>query len=349
MTTNKPDLFAIKEQAAAWLVKMDNAELNEQESVEFQEWLSTSDFHLTYFNKLAKNWEAMGALEPLADAYPISSFKKQSASKLSIQNGAPQWFARFFSVPVLSGFAAVMVLTLAMILKPEVVETKSYSTVAGEHASYTLADGSIIMLNTDTQVTVGYSKHQRLIKLERGEANFDVAKNKERPFVVEAGGGLVWAVGTVFDVRFTDTNVDVLVSRGTVKVYSDTNAENQKLSLTAPESPSLTEAIVTAGNAIKYQKTVSKLLALSEKEKHNKMAWIEGSLIFDGETLEQAITEISRYTNNKIIIADEDIKSIRIGGHYNTNDIDALLFTLSKGFNIRVTKEAGERIILSKQ
>lgn len=349
MTTSTPDSFAIKEQAAAWLVKMDNASLSEEESAGFQEWLNTSEFHLTYFNKLTKNWDAMGALQPLADAYPISSFKKHSPSQRSVKSGTPNWFSRLFSVPALSGYAAVMILTLAIALKPEVVETKSYATAAGEHASYTLDDGSIIMLNTDTELTVGYSKHQRLITLKRGEANFDVAKNKERPFVVEAGGGIVWAVGTVFDVRSTEGNVDVFVSRGTVKVYSDTNAENQKLSLASPVSTSLTEAIVTAGNAIKYQKTVGKILALTEKEKHNKLAWIGGSLIFDGETLEQAVAEISRYTKKQIVFSDEDIKSIRIGGHYNTNDVEALLFTLSKSFNIKVTKEASDRIVLSKQ
>lgn len=348
MTTNHSDSLAIKEQAATWLVKMDNAELNEQESTEFHAWVNTSDFHLMYFNKLAKNWEAMAALEVLADAYPINSFKKP-VNKSSALINSPHWLTRFFSVPALSSYAVVMILALTITLRLDAVKTQLYQTAAGEHASYTLADGSIIMLNTDTQVTVRYSKHQRLVKLEHGEANFDVVKNKERPFVVEAGGGLVWAVGTVFDVRFTDSNVGVLVSRGTVKVYSDARADNPQLQLTTPITSSNTEALVTAGNAIQYQKVVGKLLALSEKDMFSKLAWMDGSLIFDGETLEQAIAEISRYTSDQIIISDEDIKLMRIGGHYNTKDIDALLFTLSKSFNIKVSKDAQGRIMLSKQ
>lgn len=347
MTMNMPDHTAIKEQAAAWLIKMDNAELNDQEAAEFDTWVNSSDFHLQYFNKLAKNWQAMAALAPLAEAYPISSFKPSQQSAAA--ETKPRWLARYFSVPAISGYALALVLVLAITLRPEVVETQTYQTAAGEHASYTLADGSVITLNTNTQVSVRYSKHQRLVKLEHGETNFDVAKNKARPFVVEAGGGLVWAVGTVFDVRFTDSNVGVLVSRGTVKVYADTTADNQKLSLDTPVRANNTEAIVTAGNAIQYQKVVGKLLALSEKDRHNRLAWLEGSLIFDGETLEQAVAEISRYSRHQIVITDNDIKSIRIGGHYNTSDIDALLFTLSKSFNIKVSQDAQGRIMLSKQ
>jgi len=344
MTFNPTELSNIKEQAALWLVKMDSAQLNAEELSDFEAWINTSDFHLTYFNKMAKNWESLSALTPLADAYPIDSFKKAGSGSKNT-NG----WERFLARPALAGYAMAILLSVTIILKWDVTKTQTYQTAAGEHASYTLDDGSMIALNTNTQITVRYSKHRRIVNLEHGEANFEVAKNKERPFIVEAGGGLVWAVGTVFDVRSINNSVDVVVSEGTIKVYSDISANSHSVALNVPVVSSSTEAIVTAGNGIQYQKIVGKIIPLTEKARMIRLAWINGSLIFDGETLEKAIEEISRYTNTKIIISDSDIKSMRIGGHYKIKDIDALLFTLGKSFNIKVSKDEQGKIILSKQ
>ena len=75
----------------------------------------------------------------------------------------------------------------------------------------------MLTLNTDSELSVDYSGDNRIIHLSRGEVNFDVAKDPHRPFVVYAGDGLVWAVGTAFNVRLIEDSVDLTVTEGRVK------------------------------------------------------------------------------------------------------------------------------------
>src|SRR5581483_9214616 len=93
-----------------------------------------------------------------------------------------------------------------------------YTTAAGGYERQTLADGSVVELNGNTQVQVAYSPAERRVRLVQGEAHFTVAKNKRRPFWVEAQGVSVRAVGTAFNVRLDPQRVDVLVTEGRVPV-----------------------------------------------------------------------------------------------------------------------------------
>ena len=119
-----------------------------------------------------------------------------------------------------------------------------------------MEDGSTIALNTNSRVNIDYSGERRVVQLLRGEASFDVAKSPQRPFVVYAGSGLIWAVGTAFNVRYTSDLVDVIVTEGIVKVYTQVSPEQPVASLTAaPDSDvaaSENEALVSAGKSMQY-------------------------------------------------------------------------------------------------
>ncbi len=91
-----------------------------------------------------------------------------------------------------------------------------YATTADSYQRVTLADGSVAELNASSEIKVNYTPADRRVQLVRGEAHFTVAKNKERPFWVQAGTVKVRAVGTAFDVRITEREIDVLVTEGKV-------------------------------------------------------------------------------------------------------------------------------------
>ena len=98
-----------------------------------------------------------------------------------------------------------------------------FSTGKGETKVIALKDGSVVTLNTASEIQVNYSDALRSVELIRGEALFDVAKNKARPFVVAAGDTSVRVVGTSFTVRHLDaTPVQVLVREGIVDVFKPT-------------------------------------------------------------------------------------------------------------------------------
>jgi len=89
-----------------------------------------------------------------------------------------------------------------------------YSTPVGEIASVPMRDGSKVTLNTDSQIRVTLTDSERRVDLKYGEAFFEVSKDPKRPFVVNAGGKRVIAVGTQFSVRRDANDIQVVVTEG---------------------------------------------------------------------------------------------------------------------------------------
>ena len=360
-TAPNPDQAAIKQQAGAWIVKIDRGHLSLHETKQLQQWLTRSDFHRSYLEKLARNWDAMAILQELAPLYPLKQQRhwlQQITTRL--RGWLPQWPTQ--NSPV---FASLAMVALAAVLwtfgsgSPD-----HYQTAVGQQASYQLPDGTQVVLNTNTALKIEYTPEQRVIRLQQGEAHFTVAKNPQRPFVVYAGDGMVWAVGTAFNVRYHHANpiegqadtaqqgsqyIDVLVTEGTVKVYADSSLAalpSGQLALQAKE-PSF-EALVPAGQSVQYSKQIKAIAQESAQQQQRKLAWQQGSLIFKGETLEQALQEIARYTDQQLVIVDPAISDIRVGGHYKTNDIDALLVSLSESFGVHIKQISRQRLELSQ-
>jgi len=345
MKTDMSDIQEIKETAASWLVRVDSGELTEAESTELKTWLQSSEFHRRYFRELTRNWEIFEALAPMAELYPLPPLKKEAVAPAGAATSS--WIDKFRSTPAFAAYALTIMLVVIFIRQPQPVESYAYQTAPGQHSTYTLSDGSVVSLNTNTKLQITFTRDTREIKLVYGEGNFAVAKNKSRPFLVKAGDGAVVAVGTAFDVRYAGTDVDVIVSEGTVKVFSEAPSPD-KLELTATNLNAKTEALVSAGNSISYNKVVTQVAPLDQRSLLNKLAWLKGNLIFDGETLEQVIAEVSRYTDKKIIIKDEQLKQLKVGGHFSTNNLDELLYALGKSFHINIKKQGENQIELTQ-
>jgi len=373
-----PNQSAIKQEAGAWIVKIDSAPLTAKEAAELQRWMAQSDFHKQYLEKLAKNWDAMGILQELSALFPINTTPlswtgriKQRLSGLSPLNPWPR-----------NAFAASALVLMAALYIFNQPQTH-FETAIGQQATYQLADGTTLSLNTNSEADIEYSAERRVVRLHRGEASFDVAKNPERPFMVYAGEGIVWAVGTAFNVRYQTNpsnekqskqqphSIDVIVTEGTIKVYAgisnpalvaepsppsvQANIQGQSQQEQAPQKQApkkqapKKEVLANAGTAISYSQTINSIDKATQLQLDKQQAWQQGSLLFKGETLEQALQEISRYTTKQIIITDSDIKNIRVGGHYKTHDIGALLAALSEGFGIQVTQVSKGRIELTRK
>ena len=362
-----PNQLVIKEEAGAWLVRIDQGELTAAEISRLQEWASRSDFNSQYLEKLARNWDGMAVLQELADLFPLSGLESEFKQQAKLSSQVPGFLSPLRR-PVLaaSALAVFAVLISVLLVQQPLQQTtqpasqqptqRNFVTRIGEQATFQLADGSIIVLNTNSSVTVDYSGEQRVVRLMHGEANFNVAKDPQRPFMVYAGGGMVRAVGTAFNVRYTSNLVDVLVTEGTVRVYAQANPDKLESDLAAESGTEDTridatkyEVIVGAGKSVQYSNVIQSLELALPVELEQKLAWQQGAIIFRGESLEKALAEIARYTDKELVIVDPTIKGIRVGGHFKTDDIDGLLATLSEGFNIAVTQVADNRIYLSNK
>ena len=389
-------LPAIKECAAGWLVRINSGEFSSEEEQALAEWMAADELHRETLFKMAKQWDSMAILSDLADLFPLpnTGFQNSARHAPSTDNNDKGWlggfghvlshyaFSRFFQGAVAFSVVCMIALVSSPALQTIILGSGAshYVTAIGERATFTLNDGSVVTLNTNSQLAVDFSEGRRDIRLSRGEASFDVAKNPDRPFVVRAGEGVVWAVGTAFSVRysaiaseFDSPAVDVVVTEGAVKVFTDIGkVSDAKLTVDAQElqrakqaaavsaagamvaSPAIEplsgderESLLTVGQSLRYTEVIKVREQIAPVDIERQLAWHQGVIIFDGETLEQALLEVSRYTDKELRIVDPSIRDIPVGGHYKTNNIDALLSSLSEGFGIAVKQVDGNRVHLS--
>lgn len=207
-----------------------------------------------------------------------------------------------------------------------------FSTGKGETKVVALQDGSVVTLNTGSQIQVHYSQELRSVELIRGEALFDVAKDKARPFIVAAGDTSVRAVGTSFTVRNLEAApVQVLVREGIVDVFnSRTNEAPTRITA---------NTLAQAGEGRAGPITAR---PLPVAQVHRQMAWQNGQIAFEGETLEQAANEFSRYSDTRIVIADPTLAREEIAGLFKATDPVGFAKTIAISLNAHADVTEGE-------
>lgn len=205
-----------------------------------------------------------------------------------------------------------------------------YHTEIGEKQVVQLADGSVVRLNTGSSIEVALGKKARSIRLLRGEASFDVAHDTARPFIVDADGAKVRAVGTAFSVRLRPDLTEVTVTQGVVLVR-DAQAPGRR---------------VTAGNAAAVRQGAIAVTPLGGRDIARRLAWQQGRLSFDGDTLAQAVEEFNRYRTSPIVIGDPALSGLRIGGTFRSDRSDDFARALEQSFGIRTIAGADGSLLL---
>lgn len=221
---------------------------------------------------------------------------------------------------ITTGTAAAAVVAFAVLWGvPLLRDTSSVSTACRQ--SVALADGSLADLNARTVLHTDFRYGRRLVRLDRGEAYFAVAKDPAHPFLVETPAGTVRVIGTKFNVRLTGDRAEVTLLEGAVTVERP-DAGLQKL--TPGEQ-------LTTGAAVHR---------LDETALENAVAWREGRLALDGRTLGDAIERLAAYHGRQIEIAPE-IAALRTGGSVSLEDLAAALAALQETLPIRVLPMEG--------
>jgi transmembrane sensor len=333
------DIEKIKREATEWIARIERAELTSVEKTELNAWLATSPAHEKQLTRLVQLWDKMSE---------IGSSTSEQVQQKPVEEKKKVGYLGYFTYKVAAVLALTIVFPLALYLQnlSAIASTNGqYFTKIGEQKSIMLADGSEILLNTNSIVEVIYSRDKRNIDLSQGEANFDVAPDKSRPFTVKAGKGDVRALGTNFSVRLDGDLVNVLVSHGTVRVRAQ-----EKIDAVYPagqtERRGRNEVIVGAGNNVIFDDVqVESVAQESEQVLAKKLYWRKGYLAFDDELLSDVVAELSRYTSLNIIIADEAIQSMRVGGFYPINNLETVFTTLEINLGLKVEKVSGNYYI----
>jgi len=282
--------------AADWVARRDLGTLSAVEEAEFQAWLTADARHLGAYGRAEA---VLGRLERL-NATALDSASLEGAEQ-------PKWNRRRL---VLTGGVAASIaaaLGIAQYL-PKSIPDQAYSTAMGEVRKVVLADRSVVTLNTDTKIKVRFTEELREISLLQGEALFDVAKNKKRPFIVSAGDTQIRAVGTSFSVSMLpEKPVEVLVKEGVVELRraGDSAAIPVRASANIQATAPIDAPIVT--------------VAVPEQKLVRDLAWQGGQIALDNQSLEDAASEFARYSKVRIVV-DPAVSEKTITGLFAAND-----------------------------
>ena len=225
------------------------------------------------------------------------------------------------------GGAMAACLAAALGLGVHLMRQDTVLTRSGEVRRVALDDGSQAVLNARTRMVVRLTDTRRSIDLEGGEAWFEVAKDATRPFVVSTTAATVTAVGTAFSVREIGDVTEVVVTEGTVAVDP------------ADGRPA---TYVTAGGAIRIDRRhPMQQTELDTARVRRRLAWREGLIMLDGETLGEAAAEFNRYGGRRLVVAPE-VADNRVVGIFRIHDAEGFARANAELLSLKISVSTDE-------
>ena len=331
-----PDMAALDAEAAAWVARFDAGDVSAKDQAEFQAWLSRSALHRDAIAEYGNFWSEFDTLGQLTK--PVAA-EGQTGTQAARQSSGTQYWLAACAASILVMLAAGLSLPQQIPNRPRVAAARqqvpdrppsrqSYATAIGGQKKFALADGSIVTLNTNSQIDVELLGDRRDVHLVRGEAYFDVVHDDKRPFIVHANQYVVRDIGTAFAVHLTDKGlVDVRVTKGRVEIAARAN-EGQDSS----RAKSL--GILSAGQDVLFGQKIERAEVVSEAELSRKLAWRQGQLIYSGQPLAEVLDDISRYSDIQIELADPALRDLPVGGAFSVNQTDAIFAALENNFGV---------------
>lgn len=291
------DVTKIDDNAAAWVVREDKGPLDPASMEQRDQWLAADKRHHGAYVRAHAVFLRAGRASALG-----RGFGKGAGA----QRQAGSWARRGWMSVAAVVLLAVAGLGLQHVLME--VDKTDYMTGLGEVLRVPLADGSVMTLNSGTEARVSYREKERRVTLIKGEILVDVAKDASRPFMVKTGETDVVAVGTSFSVRKkTDEAFEVLVNEGIVDIRQS--------------QPGLKPLRVRANHAVVASRgSEVSVRSLDEEVVHRRLAWREGLIFFEGDSLADAAIEFSRYSDVRILIEDPQVAERRVVGVYSSAD-----------------------------
>jgi transmembrane sensor len=296
----------IEEEAARWLLRREEPGWTEVDGQALEAWLAESAAHQAAFWRLEHGWRRADRLA----ARPLPAAETRTP-----------WTRRFAPLA-----ASLVALVGAGVWLAHDAAGRVYATDVGGHEVAPLPDGTRIELNTDTKLRADVTREHREVWLDKGEAYFEVAHDKAHPFTIYAGKRKVTVLGTKFSVRRTGDEVQVTVVEGKVRV--------DPVDAPRPTPP----AVLTPGQIAIAKGAATLVTPKTVAAAQSELSWRQGMLVFDQYTVERAAEEFNRYNRRKIIVTSPDAAAIRIGGTFETDNIDGFVELLQQGYGLKIEK-----------
>lgn len=332
-------------EATGWIAKRDQGFTAEEQDA-FFEWLAQDPQNKEMFNQRLSLWEDMNLL---VDWRPEHS-SEPNPDLLAVSRRKPRrWRNVTFGL-----IAAVIIIGILGSIFHSMTPGKTEVLMlafggAADYESHVLEDGSVVELNQGAQVSVRYSKSERLIFLHTGEAYFTVAKHPNRPFLVRAADSLVRATGTAFNVSLMDDEVEVIVTEGRVMMEPvplmanepvDISEENHSQELVAGQRSVITKAADAKLNT-------AEINSLSFEEIDRRLSWKGEILDFTDVPLALVVAEFNQRNRTQIVITDRDLGDLKVTAKLRSSNLDQFVQLLQITMGIEAHRDKFSNILLT--
>jgi transmembrane sensor len=330
---------SIEDTAAEWIGRRDGG-LTPAAERELANWLDSDLEHKAVYSRLAAGSLALDRLRELRPA---------NASAIDPDLALVPRKRNVVWLPLgLAAAAAIAIGILTLNRNSPRPFSESTVTAVGVVRKVNLPDGSIMDLNADTYVKVAFAPAERRVQLQRGEAHFSVAKDSARPFVVEADGVAVRAVGTAFNVRHNSGRVEVLVTEGSVRV------DDAKGGSLLPPKPGVVALVLAAGERVVVAATPARqapdtIVRVDPAEVARLLAWQAEKLDFDPTPLAVIVASFNRLNKHQIVIVDESISRLRVGGSFRADDLETFLRLLEANFDVVANRDRDRTFLRARK
>ena len=335
--SHRPPPQALAEQASLWLARRDRG-LTPSEQDDYMQWIVADPRHAEAMMQHAAAFERMMHLYEWQPWHTTEGNPDLFAPRRRVR-----WWPWAASV-VLAAAAAVGLSFIYSWHAPAAPAVTSYLQVNERLA---LPDGSRVELKDGSRIVVQYSDRERRVKLTGGEAQFSVWQDARRPFIVEAGGIEVRAVGTVFNVRLADRAVEVLVTEGRVKVNREPPA--------ATSGGSVAEVMLAAGEqtavplAVDAVQAAPVVVPATSEQISQSLAWQTPRLQFWETPLAEAVAEFNRLNRFQIVIGDAELGGRLIGGTFRPDNVEGFVRLLETTLDVRSDRRGDHETVLRRR
>lgn len=355
-------------EANDWLMRIKAGRMTAKSEIQFQKWLAVDPRHQIQFDMMGVVWE--GSEVYLKDTLALGDLNDALNRKPAA--GRKKWFPDLgmgFSLQRLGLIAATVFLVVigTLLTRHYLTLPTRYHTDTGIQKMVRLSDGSRIYLDTQTDVSVRFSKKARRIELRKGRAMFYVTHDPARPFTVSVDNIMARAVGTEFDIyKMAGGKISIAVMDGIIRVERNKSVKSTaadkvsnvpnggKIVGRKPDAVIENAQLPFSGTLLASGKEIvvdreSTTYEIQPIDSRRVNSWQEGRLYFYMTPLPEVITEVNRYLDSKIVIGDPDLKTQPISVNFDLKHWDLFLPTLVSAMSIEAQKTASGDYILFKQ
>jgi transmembrane sensor len=306
------------EEAADWWARIQDADAANEEISAWLEWLDA----------VPQNREAFERIQQLS--LRLKATQRAASSSASLRCASRvRWLAAAAVLIVAIGAALFVRFDASSTPRP-----LTFSTNVAAFEQAPLPDGSMMSLGGATAVEARYDPAARVIRLDEGEAYFEVRHElTRRPFIVNAGPISIRALGTAFNVRKTHERIAVTVTAGKVSIANSAQRS--------------ADVQLAAGEQALYDPQIGRMrIALVDPQR--ALAWRERRLEFVDEPLDTVIANINRYSPRHIDVRDVDLHSYSYTGTFHADILDEWLIAIERSFPVAIHAH-GDDIVITRR